>query len=70
MSYLIDLRYSDDGGNNHSNWSSKDKGAVGDFISPLTWYRLGQVREERIWEVRDTSPVASDIIAVMVQVGP
>ena len=70
MSYLLDLRYSDDGGNNYSNWSSKDKGAVGDFISPLTWYRLGQVREERIWEVRDTSIVASDILAVMVQAGP
>lgn len=69
MSYLIALRYSDDGGNNWSDWSNRDKGEVGDFINPLTWYRLGQVREERIWEVRDTSIVASDILAVMVQAG-
>jgi hypothetical protein len=63
----IDLRYSNDGVNNWNDWQSRDPGDTGSFLQPLIWRRLGRVKEERIWEFRDTSNVAADVMAASIQ---
>jgi hypothetical protein len=59
----IDVRYSDDGGHNNSNWRELDTGDTGDFIRALVTRRLGMTRH-RIWEFRDASGTCADILAV------
>lgn len=61
MSHYIELRYSNDGGNNWTDWQSRETGETGAFRTQLVWRRLGMARE-RTWELRDTSPVAADIM--------
>jgi len=63
---LVQLRYSDDGGENYSNWRDMAAGATGDFIRPLIANRLGQTRH-RIWEFRDTSGYAMDILSASIK---
>lgn len=67
MSHYIELRYSNDGGNNYSDWQSRETGNTGAFLTELVWRRLGMARE-RIWELRDTSTVAADVMGAMVMV--
>lgn len=61
----MDLRYSDDGGNNWSKWRTIDTGQEGSFQQPLTTRRLGRTRH-RIWEIRDTGERAIDILAASI----
>lgn len=61
MSHFIDLRYSNDGGHNYSNWRELAAGDTGDFLQPLIARRLGVCRH-RIWEFRDASDVAADVL--------
>jgi len=65
MSHSIDLRYSNDGGENYSNWRELDAGETGSFQQPLIARRLGNCRH-RVWEFRDTSAYAADILAVSI----
>ena len=67
MTAYIEVRYSNDGGQNYSNWQFRETGATGSFLTPLIWRRLGMAREERIWEFRDTSNVAAEILAAQIQ---
>jgi hypothetical protein len=67
MSHYIELRYSNRGGYNYGNWQARDGGATGSFLTPLIWRRLGMAKEERIWEFRDTSNVAAEILAAQIQ---
>lgn len=62
MSHFIQLRYSNDGANNYGDWRDLEAGGVGSFLQPLIARRLGMCRH-RVWEIRDTSNVAADIIA-------
>ena len=62
MMTYIQLRYSNDGGENYSSWRDLPAGATGGFLSRLIARRLGQCRH-RIWEFRDTSDVAQDVLA-------
>ena len=66
MSHFIELRYANTG-NNYSNWQSREGGATGSFLKPLIWRRLGFAKEERIWEFRDTSNVAAEVLAASIQ---
>ena len=66
MTARIELRYSGDG-NNWSNWKERESGETGAFMTPLVWRRLGRARH-RIWELRDTSDVAQDILAASLYV--
>lgn len=61
----IQLRYSDDGGRNWSNWRNLEAGDTGDFLQPLVARRLGMTRQ-RIWEFMDTSPAAQDVLAASI----
>lgn len=58
----IQVRYSDDGGNNESAWRDFPEQATGSFIAPLVVRRLGRTRH-RIWEIRDTGERAIDLLA-------
>lgn len=59
----IQLRYSDDGGRNWSEWRIRDLGEEGDRMMPVTFRRLGFTRH-RIYQIRDVSPYRQDILAM------
>lgn len=68
MSHFVEVRYSKDGGNNWSDWRLRESGDTGSFLQPLIWRRLGLCKEELIIEFRDTSDVAAEIMACMIDV--
>lgn len=63
----IQLHYSNDGGNNWSGWRDFPAPTTGGFMQPLVLRRLGMARE-RIWELRDTSDAAQDLLAAALHV--
>lgn len=63
----LQVRYSDDGGENRSDWRDLSLGSTGSFLKTLEGRGWGQTRQ-RIWEFQDTSYVAGDIIAVSIMV--
>jgi hypothetical protein len=68
MSHFIELRYSNDGGNNYGGWKLREGGDTGQFLKPLIWRRLGFFKEQRIYEFRDTSDVAAEVLGCFVDV--
>lgn len=64
----IQVRYSNDGANNWSDWRDLPDGGTGGFNFPLVIRRLGMARH-RVWEIRDTSDTAQDILAASIQAG-
>lgn len=62
----IEIRYSDDGGNNWRDWRVIDAGDTGDFVKEMAVRRLGMTRH-RIWEIRDTSDRPAEILAASIQ---
>lgn len=63
---VVQLRYSDDGGRNWSSWRNKDLGPEGNRMAPAVFRQMGQTKH-RIYQIRDTSPVRNDIVAVGVE---
>lgn len=63
----MDLRYSNDGGENWSNWRSFATSSTGNFRQKLVARRLG-FAEERIWEQRDTGDRAIDLLSASLYV--
>lgn len=59
---IIQLRYSDDGGRNWSQWRDKDLGDMGDRMMPCIFRQMGRTRH-RIYQIRDASPSRHDIVA-------
>ena len=64
--HLISLRYSNDGGENYSNWRQLDAGQTGNFLTEMVTRRLGFCRH-RVWEICDTSPFAGDVLGMAIQ---
>lgn len=62
---FIQVRYSDDGGENWSQWRDIPSGATGGFLQLLIARRLGRTRH-RIWEIRDTSQAPQDVLAASI----
>ena len=62
---LIQLRYSDDGGRNWSQWRDKELGVEGDRMVPCVFRQMGRTRH-RIYQIRDSSPYRHDIVAAAV----
>jgi len=58
---IMQLRYSDDGGNNWSSWLDQSMGAVGEYYQKLVWRKLGESRG-RTFEFRCTDPNEATII--------
>lgn len=63
--HFVEVRYSNDGGENYSNWRLLDIGTTGSFLKELILRRLGFCRD-RVWEFRDTSAVIADVLAASV----
>lgn len=62
---MIQVRYSDDGGENWSNWRDVEAGDTGDFLKPVVIRRLGMTRQ-RVWEFMDTSATPRDLMAASI----
>jgi hypothetical protein len=62
---LIQVRYSNDGSENYSDWRNLDAGQTGSFLVPLIARRLGMARH-RVWEFMDTSDTAQDVLSASI----
>lgn len=62
MARFIQVRYSNDGANNYSDWRNMPAGETGSFLCPLVVRRLGMARH-RVWEFMDTSDTPQDVLA-------
>ena len=58
---VMELRYSDDGGNTWSSWRSQLLGATGEYSTRCVWNRLGTSRG-RVFEFRMTDPCEFQVI--------
>lgn len=66
MTY-VDLRYSKDGGHNWSDWKRRERGEVGAFCKRIVIRRMGRGRQW-VFQFRDSSDSAADVIAASIQV--
>lgn len=57
----IEMRYSNDGGENFTQYSARSSGLVGQFNKRLFWNRLGKGRD-RVWEFAGGSPAPEAIV--------
>lgn len=60
---VIEMRYSDNGAHQWTNWKQKPLGKIGEYLTRVRWMRLGRTRQ-RIFHFRITDPVRADLIAV------
>ena len=68
---MVEMRYSDDGGNNWSQWHSASLGVIGDYGARATWRRKGQIKPPgRLFEFRWSDPVLSVVWNVLVNERP
>ena len=55
----VEMRYSDDGGNNYSDWMPKPLGKLGEYLTRPKWSALGMMRPfGRVFEFRCTADAA------------
>lgn len=52
----LQMRYSNDGGQNFNSFSSRGMGRAGDYNTQISWNRCGMGRD-RVWEVSGSDPV-------------
>lgn len=55
------MRYSDDGGNNWTNFSYRSLGGVGEYQQKMFWLRCAQ-GYDRVWEISGDGPVKTAIV--------
>jgi hypothetical protein len=60
----IRLSYSDDGGQNFSNWDDRTIGEQGQYQTRAVWTRLGSF-ENRVLKFRITTPRRCDILGAV-----
>lgn len=62
----IEMRYSDDGGNNWGAWMARSTGQLGEFDEHVKWVGLGRSRA-RVWQFRCTDDAKVSIINMAVK---
>lgn len=62
---FFQIRYSNDGGENWSNWRDFEAPKAGNFLQPMVTRRLGMATH-RIWELMDTSNRPQDVLAASI----
>ncbi len=63
---LIELQWSDDGGETWGNWLARSLGSVGQYKTRVQWPRLGAARD-RVWRLRTTSNARASIVGASVR---
>lgn len=63
----VRIQYSDDGGNNWSNWDQESIGAVGQYETRPVFTRQGRSRQ-RVYRIRCSSPRKRDLLGAVVVV--
>lgn len=64
---FVRVQYSDDGGNNWSNWDQESIGAVGQYETRPVFTRQGRSRH-RVYRIRCSSPRKRDLLGAVVVV--
>lgn len=67
--HVIRMQYSDDGGNNWSNWDDASIGDAGEFDTRAVFTRLGSFRN-RVFRFRVTSPRRCDLLGAVAALQP
>lgn len=65
----LQIRYSDDGGRNWSNWRELGLGEVGEYEKRLRCRRLGAARQ-RCWEISTSAPVVCNVLGAVAYAEP
>lgn len=63
----IEVCYSDDGGNNWTNWRRKELGGVGEYSKRIRMTRLGS-SYSRVWRIRCSSPLPVELHGAVAQI--
>lgn len=63
---LIELRWSDDGGETWGAWLARSLGRVGEYTTRVNWPRPGAARD-RVWQIRTTSNARASIVGAAVR---
>ena len=61
---VIQVRYSDDGGRNYSNWREVPLGLVGEYQTRQRLRRLGASRQ-RVWEIQCAEPLKVNVLGAV-----
>ena len=59
---MFEMRYSDDGGRNWTNWKQRSLGKIGQYNKRVRFHGLGRFRS-RLFHFRISDPVRRDLIA-------
>ena len=59
---MFEMRYSDDGGRNWTNWKQRSLGKIGQYNKRIRFHGLGRFRS-RLFHFRISDPVRRDLIA-------
>jgi hypothetical protein len=63
----VRLQYSDDGGENWSNWEQESIGEVGEYGTRPVFTRLGSTYQ-RVWRIHCSSPRRRDLLGGVINV--
>lgn len=61
---VIQVRYSDDGGRNFTNWREISLGDLGEYQTRQRIRRLGATRN-RVWEIQCAEPVKVNLLGAV-----
>ena len=64
MNPVIQICYSDDGGNNWSNWREIPLGLVGEYKKRQRIRRLGSARQ-RVWWIQCAEPLKVNVLGAV-----
>lgn len=66
---IVRLSYSDDGGENWSEWEEESIGEVGEYRNRAVFTRLGNCRN-RVFRIQASSPRKRDLLGAVAVVQP
>jgi len=62
--HYLRMQYSDDGGNNFTDWEEESIGEVGEYGQRVVFTRLGSFRN-RVIRIRCTAPRRCDVLGAV-----
>lgn len=67
--HYLRMQYSDDGGDNFTNWEEESIGEVGEFGQRVVFTRLGPFRN-RVIRIRCNAPRRCDVLGAVAALQP
>lgn len=64
MTAVLQVRYSDDNGNNFTNWREVSLGELGKYTTRQRLRRMGATRQ-RVWEIQCAEPLQVNLLGAV-----